>query len=143
EGEHEPARLDAVPRLQALAAGQALAVHPRAVLAPQILHRPAARLGLELEVTAAQAEVLREADLRLRGASEDHTVAVQGDVLRGSAGGSHDDMGHRAGVYAAPPMCTVAFVPLPAGGYLLGHNRDERPSRPAGEPPRPLEGARC
>jgi len=40
-------------------------------------------------------------------------------------------------------MCTVAFVPLPAGGYLLGHNRDERRSRPAGQPPRPLEGARC
>lgn len=33
-------------------------------------------------------------------------------------------------------MCTVAFVPLADGGYLLGHNRDERRSRPRGEPPR-------
>jgi hypothetical protein len=40
-------------------------------------------------------------------------------------------------------MCTVAFVPLPEGGYLLGHNRDERPARAPGQPPRLLEGARC
>ncbi|HEX5041768.1 MAG TPA: NRDE family protein [Candidatus Polarisedimenticolaceae bacterium] len=40
-------------------------------------------------------------------------------------------------------MCTVAFVPLSTGGYLLGHNRDERPTRRAGEAPRLLEGARC
>ena len=29
-------------------------------------------------------------------------------------------------------MCTVAFVPLPGGGYLLGHNRDERRARGRG-----------
>ena len=40
-------------------------------------------------------------------------------------------------------MCTVAFVPLPAGGYLLGHNRDERAARPAGEAPRLLQTPRC
>ena len=40
-------------------------------------------------------------------------------------------------------MCTVAFVPLPAGGYLLGHNRDERPARAPGQPPVLLEAARC
>lgn len=33
-------------------------------------------------------------------------------------------------------MCTVAFVPLPAGGYRLGHNRDERRARSRGLPPR-------
>ncbi len=32
-------------------------------------------------------------------------------------------------------MCTVACVPLP-GGYLLGHNRDERWRRARGRPPR-------
>lgn len=32
-------------------------------------------------------------------------------------------------------MCTVAFVPLPAGGYLLGHNRDERATRGRGAVP--------
>lgn len=40
-------------------------------------------------------------------------------------------------------MCTVAFVPLPGGGYLVGHNRDERPSRPPGEPPLEISRARC
>lgn len=40
-------------------------------------------------------------------------------------------------------MCTVAFVPLPAGGYLLGHNRDERPARAHGQPPRLLETSPC
>ena len=40
-------------------------------------------------------------------------------------------------------MCTVAFVPLSAGGYLLGHNRDERPGRAPGEPPRHLDGTPC
>jgi uncharacterized protein with NRDE domain len=37
-------------------------------------------------------------------------------------------------------MCTVAFVPLQGGGYLLGHNRDERRSRSRGRPP---EHLRC
>jgi uncharacterized protein with NRDE domain len=32
-------------------------------------------------------------------------------------------------------MCTVAFLPLAGGGYLLGHNRDERRSRSTGLPP--------
>jgi len=32
-------------------------------------------------------------------------------------------------------MCTVAFIPGPAGGYLLGHNRDELRSRARGLPP--------
>ncbi|HEX6851340.1 MAG TPA: NRDE family protein [Candidatus Polarisedimenticolaceae bacterium] len=32
-------------------------------------------------------------------------------------------------------MCTVAYVPLPGGGYLLGHNRDERLSRGRGAVP--------
>lgn len=32
-------------------------------------------------------------------------------------------------------MCTVAFVPLPGGGYLLGHNRDERTARGRGAVP--------
>lgn len=32
-------------------------------------------------------------------------------------------------------MCTVAFVPLPGGGYLLGHNRDERTTRGRGAVP--------
>lgn len=32
-------------------------------------------------------------------------------------------------------MCTVAFIPRPGGGYLLGHNRDELRSRAAGLPP--------
>lgn len=32
-------------------------------------------------------------------------------------------------------MCTVAFVPLAGGGYLLGHNRDERSSRGRGAAP--------
>ena len=40
-------------------------------------------------------------------------------------------------------MCTVAFVPLAAGGYLLGHNRDERSARRPGEAPRLLGSARC
>jgi hypothetical protein len=35
-------------------------------------------------------------------------------------------------------MCTVAFVPLPGGGYLLGHNRDERTTRGRGASP--IEG---
>jgi hypothetical protein len=33
-------------------------------------------------------------------------------------------------------MCTVAFVPSPDGGYLLGHNRDENRGRAIGLPPR-------
>jgi len=32
-------------------------------------------------------------------------------------------------------VCTVAFLPLGGGGYLLGHNRDESVSRARGEPP--------
>jgi hypothetical protein len=32
-------------------------------------------------------------------------------------------------------MCTLAFVPLPPDGYLLGHNRDERKERARGLPP--------
>jgi hypothetical protein len=40
-------------------------------------------------------------------------------------------------------MCTVAFVPLEGGGYLLGHNRDERPVRARGEPPRQMANAAC
>lgn len=32
-------------------------------------------------------------------------------------------------------MCTVAFVPAPDGGYLLGHNRDENRGRAIGLPP--------
>ena len=40
-------------------------------------------------------------------------------------------------------MCTVAFVPLPGGGYLLGHNRDERQGRAPGEPPRLLDLPGC
>ena len=40
-------------------------------------------------------------------------------------------------------MCTVAFVPLEGGGYLLGHNRDERPVRVPGEPPRLMADAAC
>ena len=32
-------------------------------------------------------------------------------------------------------MCTVTFLPLPGGGYLLGTNRDERPSRGTARPP--------
>jgi hypothetical protein len=32
-------------------------------------------------------------------------------------------------------MCTVAFVPQPDGGYLLGHNRDETVARASGIPP--------
>jgi hypothetical protein len=32
-------------------------------------------------------------------------------------------------------MCTVVFVPLGGGGYVLGHNRDERRSRSRGLPP--------
>lgn len=32
-------------------------------------------------------------------------------------------------------MCTVAFLPLDGGGYLLGHNRDESVRRPRGLPP--------
>ncbi|MCB9896804.1 MAG: NRDE family protein [Planctomycetes bacterium] len=32
-------------------------------------------------------------------------------------------------------MCTVTFLPRPGGGYLLGTNRDERPSRGLGRPP--------
>jgi len=35
-------------------------------------------------------------------------------------------------------MCTVAFIPSPTGGYLLGHNRDESRQRPRGLPPRRL-----
>jgi hypothetical protein len=40
-------------------------------------------------------------------------------------------------------MCTVAFVPLPGGGYLLGHNRDERRGRAPGQPPSLLELPGC
>jgi hypothetical protein len=40
-------------------------------------------------------------------------------------------------------MCTVAFVPLSGGGYLIGHNRDERPVRAPGEPPREVTLGRC
>jgi hypothetical protein len=40
-------------------------------------------------------------------------------------------------------MCTVAFVPLGGGGYVVGHNRDERPARAAGEPPREIALPRC
>ena len=36
-------------------------------------------------------------------------------------------------------MCTVAFVPLRGGGYVLGHNRDERRTRSRGLPPERLE----
>jgi transport and Golgi organization protein 2 len=32
-------------------------------------------------------------------------------------------------------MCTLAFAALPSGGYLLGHNRDERRERARGLPP--------
>ena len=32
-------------------------------------------------------------------------------------------------------MCTVTFLPLPGGGYLLGSNRDERADRPPARPP--------
>ncbi len=32
-------------------------------------------------------------------------------------------------------MCTVAFLPMPDGGYLLGHNRDESRRRSRGLPP--------
>lgn|SRR5262245_22775581 len=32
-------------------------------------------------------------------------------------------------------MCTLAFVPIPPDGYLLGHNRDELSSRARGVPP--------
>ena len=32
-------------------------------------------------------------------------------------------------------MCTVSFLPLPSGGYLLGTNRDESPRRGPGRPP--------
>ncbi len=41
-------------------------------------------------------------------------------------------------------MCTVSFLPLPDGGYLLGTNRDESPGRAPAEPPtvRPLAGGR-
>ena len=35
-------------------------------------------------------------------------------------------------------MCTVAFIPAPTGGYLLGHNRDESRSRARGRPPERL-----
>lgn len=38
-------------------------------------------------------------------------------------------------------MCTVAFVPLDGGGYVLGHNRDERRSRSRGLPPKRLRCA--
>jgi hypothetical protein len=38
-------------------------------------------------------------------------------------------------------MCTVAFVPLPSGGYLLGHNRDESRARARGLPPELHAGA--
>jgi len=33
-------------------------------------------------------------------------------------------------------MCTVVFIPLTGGGYLLGHNRDESVRRPRGIEPR-------
>lgn len=33
-------------------------------------------------------------------------------------------------------MCTVAFLPTPGGGYLLGHNRDESRGRSRARPPR-------
>jgi hypothetical protein len=32
-------------------------------------------------------------------------------------------------------MCTVAFLPIPDGGYLIGHNRDESRRRARGLPP--------
>ncbi len=37
-------------------------------------------------------------------------------------------------------MCTVAFVPHPGGGYLLGHNRDESVSRARAMPPELWQG---
>lgn len=37
-------------------------------------------------------------------------------------------------------MCTVAFVPHPSGGYLLGHNRDESVSRARATPPEVRQG---